>query len=40
MKDEEKVRYDSIYSENISFKNDLIIIYKTVFYLFKPPPVY
>ena len=35
-----KAKYDRQYAFDISFKGDLIIILRTIFYLFKRPPVY
>ncbi len=40
MTDDLKVKYDSIYSKNITLINDLMIILKTFWYLLKKPPVY
>lgn len=37
---QQKAHYDGIYSEKISFVNDLMIILKTFLYLLKPPPIY
>lgn len=36
----EKVKYDTEYVYNITFKNDLKIILQTFSYILKPPPVY
>jgi len=40
MKVFEKAYLDAQYVKTISFKNDLLIIFKTFAYLLKPPPVY
>lgn len=40
MKVIEKADFDGRYSRSISFRNDLMIIFKTFGYLLKPPPVY
>lgn len=37
---EVKAKFDGLYFSEISFANDLKIIFKTFIYLFKPPPVY
>ena len=36
----EKAYFDAQYAKNISFKNDLLIIFKTFRYLLRTPPVY
>lgn len=36
----QKAALDGQYAQSISFKNDLLIIFKTFSYLLKPPPVY
>lgn len=36
----EKSMLDGQYANSISFKNDLLIIFKTFSYLLKPPPIY
>ena len=36
----QKANFDKIYSENISLINDIIILLKTILYLFKEPPKY
>jgi O-antigen biosynthesis protein WbqP len=37
---EQKARFDGIYAGGVSFAKDLVIIARTVIYLFKPPPKY
>jgi len=37
---EEKARYDIIYSNNINFYKDIEILFKTLRYLLKKPPIY
>jgi len=36
----EKAAFDKKYANSVSFINDLIIIFRTFYYLFKKPPVY
>ncbi len=40
MKVSEKAEFDANYANSISFKKDILIIFKTFSYLMKPPPVY
>ncbi len=40
MSAEEKAKFDAIYARNITFIGDLKIVFSTIVYLFKPPPVY
>ena len=40
MKDDLKALHDKEYVNFITFKNDIMIIYKTFHYLLKPPPIY
>ena len=35
-----KANFDKLYSQNISLKGDIVIIFKTILYLFKEPPTY
>jgi O-antigen biosynthesis protein WbqP len=37
---EEKAKFDEIYVNNITFMNDVKIVFKTLLYLTKRPPVY
>lgn len=40
MPEEEKAKWDGIYANSISFKNDTSIVFKTLKYLTTPPPTY
>ena len=40
MSDEKKVAYDNAYCKNINFASDMIIIMKTVSYIFRKQPTY
>lgn len=40
MSDEEKVNFDLKYCLNISFYNDIVIVLKTIHYLFRKQPIY
>lgn len=40
MSPDEKVRWDCIYADQLSFKLDLVILMRTFSYLVKPPPTY
>lgn len=40
MPETEKARWDAMYAKSVSFFNDLRIIFATLFYVLKPPPVY
>ncbi len=40
MSDEKKVAYDEAYCENINFTSDIIILMKTVSYIFRKQPTY
>ena len=36
----QKAHFDKLYSESVSFTSDIIILIKTILYLFKKPPKY